>query len=119
MRTKPSTSSRRTSAQWEKIVEQSETTALPRRAFCREIGVSVQSLYYWRSKLKVHAPRKPSGFTELNPVLGSAAPPPPPPVEGAMELRLTNGRIVRIMGGSVNVQALRTLIQLAEAGDPC
>ena len=36
-----------------------------------------------------------------------------------MELRLTNGRIVRIMGGSVNVQALRTLIQLAEAGDPC
>ena len=46
MRTKPTASSRRTHAQWKQSVEQSETTALSLRAFCDEIGVHLQSLYY-------------------------------------------------------------------------
>ena len=116
MRTKPSVSSRRTSAQWEQIVEQSETTALSLRAFCTEIGVPLQSLYYWRSKLRGSAPRRPSGFMELKAV---NVPATPPPAEGAIELRLTNGRIVRVTGGRVDAQALSMLIQVAEAGSSC
>lgn len=117
MQTKPSVPSRRTSAQWEHIVEQSEATTLSLRAFCHEMGLSLQSLYYWRSKFQRRPRRKSRGFTQLQPAQLSA--PLPKQVEGTMELRLTNGRVVRITGGGVDAQALRTLIEVAEAGGAC
>lgn len=117
MQTKPSVHSRRASAQWEHIVEQPETTTLSLRAFCDELGLSLQSLYYWRSKFRGRARRKSHGFTQLQPAKLPA--PPPKQAMGAMELHLTNGRVVRITGGGVDAQALRTLIEAAEVGGPC
>ncbi len=100
------------------IVEQSKSTTLSLRAFSAEAGVPLPGLYHWRSKLKSSVTAQLRGFSEMKPPF-APTPPTTPRREGMIEVRLANGRVVRVTGGQVDAQVLQTVIEAAEAGGAC
>jgi hypothetical protein len=89
---------------------------LPAAEFCEQAGVQLARLNHWRGKLRAEDSRKDGGFTPVR--LRAVAAPAPAPAMSAIELQLSNGRIVRVMG-AVDVQTLRTVLQAAEGGVAC
>jgi len=115
MKTSTTTRSRRSAAQWAALVEQFQSTSLSPRAFCEQASVPLGRLYFWRSKLRAAVVAKPSGFT---PVRLRAPVEPQAPAAGAIEVRLGNGRVVRVVG-AVDAQVLHTVIAAAEGSVSC
>lgn len=113
------TSPQPSEAEWARIVDESKKTTLSLRAFSAQMGVPLQQLYNWRSKLKATKP-KPGprrGFKEIKPKL--AVTPHMSPEHGAIELHLRNGHMVRVTGGRVDARLLQTVIALADGGAAC
>ena len=88
------------------------------RAFCARAGVPLHGLYYWRNKLKLSDNAQLGGFTEIRPAVAPVLPALPRP-EGVIEVRLANGRTVRVSGGHVDAKVLQTVIEMADAGSAC
>ncbi len=42
---------RRSRSKWQKLIQQHAVSRLSVTSFCKEQGISVSSLYYWRKKL--------------------------------------------------------------------
>lgn len=106
-------------AEWAQIVEQSNETQLSLRAFSSQIGVPLQQLYNWRSRLKTSTPtpRLSRGFKEVKPTF--AVTPNSMREEGAIEVHLRNGRMVRVTGSRVDTRLLQAVIDLADGGAAC
>ena len=62
---------RRSRADGERLVAQFEQSGLGRRAFCAARSIPVNTLDYWRRRLRREAPAR-SGFLELLPVAAKA-----------------------------------------------
>lgn len=62
---------RRCRADGERLVAQFERSGLGRGAFCAARSISVNTLDYWRRRLRRKAPAR-SGFVELLPVAAKA-----------------------------------------------
>ncbi len=62
---------RRSRADAERLVAQFERSGLGRRVFCAARSISVNTLDYWRRRLRQEAPTR-SGFVELMPVAADA-----------------------------------------------
>jgi transposase-like protein len=109
--------SRRTPTEWAALVEQASTSPLSTKRFCEQAGVSVQSLYSWRAKLRA-AETPPLGFTPIlmTPQNGAASENEP---ACCFEIELRNGRIVRVSGKGVDMHTLRSVIEVAEGGTAC
>jgi transposase-like protein len=116
MKTRTSSRSRRSAAQWASLVKQYESSSLTVAEFCEQFEVSMARLIHWRDKLRGTDERKERGFTPVR--LHAVAAPPPPTAPSAIELRLTNGRMLRVTG-TVDVQTLRAVMQAAEGGTAC
>jgi hypothetical protein len=85
---------RRGRADGERLVAQFERSGLGRRAFCAARSIPVNTLDYWRRRLRQEAPVR-SGFVELMPVAATT---------GAsdgwdVELTLGGGLVLRLRRG--------------------
>jgi hypothetical protein len=116
MKTQTSSRSRRSAAQWASLVEQYESSSLPAADFCEQVGVPLARLKHWCGKLRAADGRSSGGFTPIR--LRAVAAPPPAQAVSTIEVQLSNGRIVRVLG-DVDVQALRAVLQAAEEGAAC
>lgn len=64
---KATTGQRRGRVDGERLVAAFEASELGRKAFCEAQSISVNTLDYWRKRLRGRAPAAASGFVELTP----------------------------------------------------
>jgi hypothetical protein len=83
---------------WSKLIAEQEASAKTIRAFCKERGISEQSVYSWRKRLRKTESVQ---FAVLNTV-ASAVP---------LELYLGNGERLRISNG-VDAATLRLVLEV-------
>jgi hypothetical protein len=57
---------RRSRAEGERLVSEFERSGLSRKAFCAARALSVNTLSYWRGKLREEAGAAPASFVELS-----------------------------------------------------
>jgi len=107
---------RRSASEWASLVEKSQASPLPLSDFCKESDVSLSQLCHWRSKLRAATASSGEGFTPIR--LREPVQEPAEPPTGSIEVRLQNGRVVRVVG-AVDTQVLRTVILMAEGGMSC
>lgn len=113
MKTTQPRRSRRSASEWALLVEEFKTSSLTLTAFCEQADVSLSQFYNWRRKLRADAARVDGGFTPVR--LRAASATSQSPVGGRIEVRLKNGRIVRVVG-AVDAQVLREVMLMAEGG---
>ena len=104
----PKTSSRWTAAEAEALLADCRGRGLPLTVYCRRRRIGYERLRRWRGKLECAR----EGPLALAPVRVVAA--PPPSTSGRMELRLGDGRRVRL-GADFDPEALSRLLQVLGA----
>jgi hypothetical protein len=88
---------RRTKAQWSKIVERFDLSDQDPRQFCQREGVALSSLQRWRRQLGAVAQRE--KFVELVPTSSpSTADPTVPQANWSLDVSLPNGVCLRFQG---------------------
>jgi transposase-like protein len=105
---------RRSPREWASIVEQSFESQLSVGRFAAEAGVSIQSLYAWRRKLRMPS----AGFTPVV-VKPLEAQKEAASAECLFEIELRNGCVVRVRGADVDERALRTILAVTGSRGSC
>ena len=78
---------------WREIVERQRAGGSTVAAFCRDNGVAISSFFAWKRKLRGRDGGPPAAFVEAA-VVGT-----PPAPRASIEVRLRNGRRVRLGRG--------------------
>ena len=104
----PKTSSRWGAAEAEALLADCRRRGLPLPDYCRRRKIGYERLRRWRGKLE----RSLQGSVALTPVRVVTA--PSPAASGRMELRLGDGRRVRL-GADFDAEALSRLLQVLGA----
>lgn len=97
----------------QRLLERCERSGLSLAEFARRRGISVQTLAWWRHRLRrAHGgvPKSAVAFTEI--VLGE-----PNSVGAIAEVVLRSGRILRVPLAGVEAEAVRVLVRVLE--EPC
>ena len=97
--------------QWRQWITEWRASGLSVRAFCGRRGLATPSFYHWRRVLERRAAEK-AAFVPVQ-VVAEAVPAP----AAALEVVLTDGRIVRVAPG-FDAATLRQLLAVLE-GRPC
>jgi transposase-like protein len=88
---------------WRARIAEQEGSGLPVARFCKDQGISEQSFYVWRKRLRNEGPVR-FALVETGP--GQQQ----PDATSALELILPGGERLRI-GAAVNPNALRTVLE--------
>jgi hypothetical protein len=97
--------------QWRHWIAEWRGSGLSGRAFCERRGLATPSFYHWRRVLERRAAEKPA-FVPVQ-VMAEAV----PALATALEVVLTDGRMVRVAPG-FDAATLRQLLAVLE-GRPC
>jgi transposase len=97
--------------QWRQWITEWRTSGLSVRAFCDRRGLATPSFYHWRRVLQRRAAEK-AAFVPVQ-VVAEAM----PALATALEVVLTDGRVVRVAPG-FDAATLRKLLAVLE-GRPC
>ena len=97
--------------QWRRWIGEWQASGLSVRAFCGRRGLATPSFYHWRRVLEQRAAEK-VAFVPVQ-VVAEAV----PALATALEVVLTDGRVVRVAPG-FDAATLRQLLALLE-GRPC
>ena len=97
--------------QWRQWITEWRTSGLSVRAFCDRRGLATPSFYHWRRVLQRRAAEK-VAFVPVQ-VVAEAV----PALATALEVVLTDGRVVRVAPG-FDAATLRQLLDVLE-GRPC
>ena len=89
---------------WQARIAEQSQSGLSIQRFCRGRGISEQSFYTWRKRLRQSEPVR---FALVEPSMGSCGQP-------AIELMLSGGERLRI-SGPVDGAALRTVLEVLRA----
>lgn len=82
-------------ATWSELAGEWKRSGQSIAAFCRQRGLSPSGLYAWRRRFGADStvnPEGPAGFVPVTIVPSSVAPAP------ALEIELSNGRLLRLLG---------------------
>ncbi len=91
---------------WRRLIGEQETAGAPVRKYCREHGVSEQSFYAWRKRLRKIEPMR-FALVEHRAAANGEAPP-------ELEVLLASGDRLRI-GAGVNTGVLRAVVEILRA----
>ena len=97
--------------QWRHWIAEWRASGLSVRAFCGRRGVATPSFYHWRRVLERRAAEK-AAFVPVQVVTEAV-----PALASALEVVLTDGRMVRVAPG-FDAATLRQLLAVLE-GRPC
>ena len=93
--------------EWRERIEAQERSGVSVKQFCEERGLTEQSFYFWRKRLRRQTPMRfalvETGGTQREPA-----------AEATLELVLTTGERLRI-GGGVDPAALRKVLEALRA----
>jgi transposase-like protein len=98
--------------QWRRWIDQWRGSGLSVRAFCARHGLATASFYNWRRVLQRRAAAEPPTFVPVRVVADAM-----PIQASALEVVLTDGRVVRVAPG-FDAVTLRQLLAVLE-GQPC
>jgi transposase-like protein len=94
-------------AYWRERVTAHERSGLPVKQFCEQQGITEQSFYVWRKRLRNQPPMR-FALVETGVALPQA------PAESGLELVLTTGERLRISAG-VDPSTLRKVLEALRA----
>ena len=98
--------------QWRRWIDRWRASGLSVRAFCARHGLASASFYNWRRVLQRRAAAEPPTFVPVRVVADAI-----PAQTSALEVVLSDGRIVRVASG-FDAATLRQLLAVLEGG-PC
>ena len=97
---------------WRRWIDQWRESGLSVRAFCARHGLATASFYNWRRVLRGRAAAEQQAFMPVQIVTDAV-----PAQTSALEVILTDGRVVRVAPG-FDAATLRQLLAVLE-GRPC
>jgi len=98
--------------QWRRWIDQWRASGLIVQAFCARHDLAPARFYHWRRMLERRAAEEPAAFVPVRVVADAV-----PAETSALEVVLTDGRIVRVASG-FDAATLRQLLAVLE-GRPC
>ncbi len=102
--------------EWRRLVRRWRASGKSQSEFCRGVGISPQRLHYWRQRLAEDdqdTPDPEQHFVAVR-VREAVVVPEAMVVREAIEIVLTNGRVVRVRG-AVDGELLRQVLAVTEA----